>query len=105
MRELQEEIGTDKVEILGVSKNWLSYDLPTSMAASSWNGKYKGQRQKWFAMLFTGVDADVDLCMSGRPEFDNWAWMEPERCLQEIIDFKKLLYRSVFKEFGKLLCP
>ena len=104
VRELLEEVGTDKIDILGVSKNWLSYDLPSNMAAISWNGKYKGQCQKWFAMMFTGVDSDINLYTSGHPEFEDWAWMEPERCLQEIIDFKKLLYRSVFKEFKNFLC-
>ena len=103
VRELLEEVGTDKIEILGVSKSWLRYDLPGNMAATSWNGKYKGQRQKWFAMMFTGLDSDINLYTSGHPEFEEWAWMEPEKCLQEIIDFKKLLYRSVFKEFAKFL--
>ena len=81
VRELLEEVGT----------------------ATSWNGKYKGQCQKWFAMRFTGLDSDINLYASGHPEFEEWAWMEPEKCLQEIIDFKKLLYRSVFKEFAKFL--
>ena len=103
VRELFEEVGTDKIEILGVSKSWLRYDLPGNMAATSWNGKYKGQCQKWFAMRFTGLDSDINLKASGHPEFEEWAWMEPEKCLQEIIDFKKLLYRSVFKEFAKFL--
>ena len=102
-RELLEEVGTDKVKILDVSKRWLRYELPTSMARRSWKGKYKGQQQKWYAMLFTGIDADIDLSASGHPEFDEWAWMDSKECLEEIIDFKKELYASVFEEFEVIL--
>ncbi len=87
-----EEVGIEKVEILEVSKQWLRYDLPLPMVAGSWKGKYRGQRQKWFAMSFTGLDADINLDASGHPEFDAWEWMLPARCLQEIISFKKSLY-------------
>lgn len=104
-RELLEEVGTDKVKILDVSKRWLRYELPTSMARRSWKGKYKGQQQKWYAMLFTGTDADIDLNASGHPEFDEWAWMDSKKCLDEIIDFKKQLYTSVFEEFAEILRP
>ena len=105
LRELYEEVGIKKVEILEVSKQWLRYDLPLPMVASSWKGKYRGQRQKWFAMSFTGLDADINLDASGHPEFDAWEWMLPARCLQEIISFKKSLYESVFAEFGGWLSP
>ena len=103
MRELFEEAGTDKVEVLGVSRDWLSYDLPKQMAKRSWNGKYKGQSQKWFAMRFTGTSNDIDLRSHRKPEFDNWMWMKPARCLHEIIDFKRALYKSVFNEFKDFL--
>ena len=105
LRELHEEVGIKKVEILEVSKQWLRYDLPLPMVASSWKGMYRGQRQKWFAMSFTGLDADINLDASGHPEFDAWEWMLPARCLQEIISFKKSLYESVFAEFGGWLSP
>ncbi len=105
LRELHEEVGINRVEILEVSSNWLSYDLPPEMAASSWEGKYRGQRQRWFAMSFAGQDSDINLYATEHPEFDTWAWMMPERCLHEIIDFKKPLYESVFSEFGGWLEP
>src|SRR5215475_12592054 len=61
LRELKEEIGTDKAEILGESAGWLQYDLPSDLAGGIWGGRYRGQRQKWFVMRFTGSDADIDL--------------------------------------------
>ena len=59
-RELREEIGTDKAEILGETESWLHYDLPAEIAGNPWGGRYRGQRQKWFAMRFTGRDGDID---------------------------------------------
>jgi len=105
LRELYEEAGINKVEILEVSKRWLSYDLPRQVSANSWKGKYRGQRQKWVAMSFTGLDSDINLYASDHPEFDAWEWMLPARCLQEIISFKKSLYESVFAEFYGWLSP
>ena len=74
-RELAEEIGTDKAEILAESRGWLSYDLPPEIAAWAWGGDYRGQRQKWFALRFTGRDSDIDLD-TGSPEFAAWKWVE-----------------------------
>src|SRR5712691_6281952 len=61
LRELKEEIGTDQAAILGESPRWLHYDLPPEIAGGMWGGRYRGQRQKWFAMRFTGEDVDIDL--------------------------------------------
>ena len=105
LRELYEETGTSRVEILEVSKRWLTYDLPPKIATNTWKGKYRGQRQRWFAMLFTGVDSDINLHISKHPEFDSWMWMPPNKCLQEIISFKKPLYESIFADFSGWLSP
>ncbi|MBT07689.1 MAG: RNA pyrophosphohydrolase [Rhodospirillaceae bacterium] len=105
LRELYEEAGINKVDILEISKRWFSYELPLSMAVDPWRGKYVGQRQKWFAMAYTGRDSEINLDASGHPEFDAWEWMPPARCLQEIISFKKSLYESVFAEFDCWLIP
>src|SRR5438270_12743007 len=59
MRELAEEIGTDKAEILAESRFWHHYDLPREVSGRMWGGRYRGQRQKWFALRFTGCDADI----------------------------------------------
>jgi len=97
-RELREEIGTDKAEILGESRVWLKYDLPVEGASGVWGGRYRGQRQKWFAMRFTGKDADIDLA-TDHPEFDAWKWIRPERLPQMIVPFKRQLYADILAEF------
>ena len=98
LRELKEEIGTDKVEILGESRMWLKYDLPAELAGGIWGGRYRGQRQKWFAMRFTGNDTDIDLTTK-HPEFDAWKWIQPERLPEVIVPFKRQLYIDILAEF------
>jgi putative (di)nucleoside polyphosphate hydrolase len=97
LRELKEEIGTDKAEILGQSRMWLTYEVPVELAAGLWGGRYRGQRQKWFAMRFTGSDADIDLATE-HPEFDAWKWIAPERLPEVIVPFKRQLYIDVLVE-------
>ena len=99
LRELAEEIGTGKAEILGESRRWLHYDLPAELAAGMWGGRYRGQRQKWFAMRFTGDDCDIDPAAAEHPEFDAWEWVEPHRLPELIVPFKRLLYLDVLAEF------
>jgi putative (di)nucleoside polyphosphate hydrolase len=98
LRELKEEIGTAKAEIIGESRGWLHYDLPVELAASVWGGRYRGQRQKWFAMRFTGRDSDVNLATE-HPEFDAWRWVAPSRLPELIVPFKRQLYFEILTEF------
>ncbi len=98
LRELKEEIGTDKAELLGESRGWLKYDLPAEIARGMWGGRYRGQRQKWFAMRFTGDDADIDLATEC-PEFDAWTWIRPEQLPEMIVPFKRHLYIDILAEF------
>ena len=103
IRELKEEIGTDDAEILGESRAWLSYDLPAELAATAWGGRYRGQRQKWFAMRFRGRDRDIDLDAAGHAEFSDWHWMAPDEVARGIVVFKRPLYDAVFEEFATIL--
>jgi putative (di)nucleoside polyphosphate hydrolase len=98
LRELKEEIGTDKAEILGESSRWLKYDLPAELARGMWGGRYRGQRQKWFAMRFTGNDTDIDLA-TDHPEFEAWKWIQPEQLPEMIVPFKRQLYIDILVEF------
>jgi putative (di)nucleoside polyphosphate hydrolase len=104
LREMREEIGTDKAEILGESVGWLQYDLPPDLAGEVWSGRYRGQRQKWFVMRFTGSDADIDLA-TDHPEFDAWRWVAPERLPELIVPFKRQLYVDVLAEFQEHCRP
>ena len=102
LRELAEEIGTDSAEIIGESSRWLHYDLPPQLVGRVWKGRYRGQRQKWFAMRFAGTDADIDI-ETEHPEFSAWRWAEPETLPDIIVPFKRQLYVDVLDEFRGLL--
>jgi putative (di)nucleoside polyphosphate hydrolase len=97
-RELEEEVGTAAAEIIAESRSWLSYDLPAEVSRKVWGGRYRGQRQKWFAMRFTGADSDIDLNRHV-PEFDAWKWVAPETLPALIIPFKRPLYQAILDEF------
>jgi len=99
VRELREETGTASALFLGESRGWLHYDLPEEIAGGMWGGRYRGQRQKWFAMRFTGTDSDIDPAATEHPEFDAWEWVAPSRLPGLIVPFKRQLYLDVLAEF------
>lgn len=102
LRELEEEIGTDKAEPIAESRGWLRYDLPAHLQGKLWGGRYRGQEQKWFVMRFLGTDADIDI-ETKHPEFTAWDWIEPERLPEVIVPFKRALYQRVLEEFRDVL--
>jgi putative (di)nucleoside polyphosphate hydrolase len=99
LRELLEETGTDKVEIITQSKNWLYYNIPREMVPFSWSKVYSGQKQKWFLMKFLGKDHDININYVSDAEFKEWCWQSADNVLLNIISFKKELYTLVIKEF------
>jgi putative (di)nucleoside polyphosphate hydrolase len=98
LRELKEEIGTDKTELLKESRDWYSYDLPEELIPKIWGGKFRGQKQKWFALRFTGADSDINI-KTEHPEFSEWQWVAPERLPDIIVPFKRALYQRLVEEF------
>ena len=100
LRELQEEVGTDKAEIMGEMEEWVTYDLPPHLIGVAFHGKYKGQRQKWFALRFTGQDSDIDLT-SHEPEFSSFQWVSLDMLPSLIVPFKRDTYRQVIAALGK----
>jgi len=104
LRELKEEIGTDKAEILAETADWHRYDLPPHLLGRAWGGKFRGQEQKWIACRFTGTDADIDLA-TAHPEFDAWQWVPAEDLIRRIVPFKRAIYEAVVAEFRDLLSP
>ena len=101
-RELLEEIGTDKAQIVGEMEDWVTYDLPAHLVGVAFRGKYKGQRQKWFALRFTGKDADIDLT-AHEPEFSAFQWVSPQALPDLIVPFKRDIYRQVLTALGPLV--
>jgi putative (di)nucleoside polyphosphate hydrolase len=103
-RELFEETGVRSVEIIEKSKDWIYYDLPPEAVGTALKGKYRGQRQKWFAMRFIGKEQEIDLRALGhKPEFDAWRWATATEVLNLIVGFKRQAYEAVFNEFEPLL--
>jgi putative (di)nucleoside polyphosphate hydrolase len=98
MRELLEETGTDKAEILHESKDWYTYDLPEHLVPVIWGGKYRGQKQKWFAMRFVGLDSDINI-HTENPEFLEWKWTKMDTLASLIVPFKRQLYMDLVAEF------
>ena len=98
-RELREEIGTDKAEVIAESKVWLRYDLPPDLR-KRWDDRWRGQQQKWFVMRFSGVDADIDVATE-HPEFSAWKWVPIERLPELIVSFKRQLYVDLLRELAQ----
>ncbi len=102
-RELYEETGIRSVEVLAETKDWIHYDLPPAAVGIALKGKFRGQRQKWFAMRFTGVEQEIDLQPAGhKPEFDAWRWAGANEVLKLIVNFKRSAYEAVLAEFAHL---
>jgi putative (di)nucleoside polyphosphate hydrolase len=104
LRELREETGVqrDKVSLIGVAPEELTYDLPDDMIGKVWGGKYRGQRQRWFAFRFEGQEGDIDIA-TPEPEFRAWRWAEPEELPEAIVGFKRALYERLLELFAEPL--
>ena len=98
LRELEEEIGTAKAEILCETQGWLTYDLPPDLAARFWKGRWRGQAQRWFALRFTGTDRDIDIATK-HPEFGAWRWIPRADLPRLIVPFKRPVYEAVVEIF------
>ena len=104
LRELREETNITSVQRLGEIAEWLNYDIPRDIVGRAWNGKYRGQTQKWFALRFTGNDTEIDVAhpASGHePEFMEWRWEELEKLPDLVVPFKRKTYERVVAEFAK----
>ena len=100
-RELREEIGTDKAKLMAESQTWLRYDLPKDLIPPSWESRWRGQRQKWFVMRFTGKDTDINL-ETEHPEFSDWKWVPIDELPAMVISFKRQVYLDLLAEFREL---
>ena len=104
LRELGEEIGTNKAKVLREMDEWLAYDLPAHLVGVALHGRYRGQRQKWIAMRFLGTDADINVA-TPEPEFAQWKWLAIEALPRLIVPFKRDTYARVIAAFRDLAFP
>jgi putative (di)nucleoside polyphosphate hydrolase len=104
LRELHEEVGTNKAEVLAEHPDWLRYDLPPELSRRTWRGKFRGQTQKWFAMRFLGEDRDIRLD-AHHQEFEEWKWVAMAELPKLIVPFKRAVYEAVVEEFKHLAKP
>lgn len=107
-RELWEETGISNAELLAEAPNWYSYDLPDEMLGIALKGKWRGQRQRWFAFLFVGNDSQINISHppDGAPvEFTDWKWVDMEVVPELIVDFKREIYQQVVGAFRHLRHP
>ncbi|MEG6507976.1 RNA pyrophosphohydrolase [Methyloligella sp. 2.7D] len=103
-RELYEETGITSVEMLGHTSDWVTYDLPAHLVGVAWKGRYRGQKQMWFAARFEGDESEVDLSPLGHTqEFDAWKWVRLSDLPSLIVPFKRDVYEKVVAEFTPLV--
>lgn len=104
LRELHEETNIRSVERVGEIADWLSYDIPRDLIGQAWNGRYRGQTQKWFAVRFAGAESEIDIAHPGgahEPEFSAWRWEKLQNIPELVVPFKRPVYERVIAEFGK----
>jgi putative (di)nucleoside polyphosphate hydrolase len=104
-RELLEETGVSSVSFLAEASDWFAYDLPEDIAQEAWKGRYKGQRQKWFALRFEGEESEINIESPPNglhAEFDAWRWEKMALLPDLIIPFKRPVYERVVSEFAHL---
>lgn len=102
MREMLEEIGTNTAELISQHDDWLYYDIPLPLADRLWQGRYKGQKQKWMALRFTGDDSDINIATE-EPEFCEWKWLSPHDLVDLAVPFKRDVYQNVLAAFAPYL--
>lgn len=102
-RELWEETGIVSATLLGQTADWLTYDLPADLMGVALKGKYRGQKQMWFAFRFDGDDSEINIATppAGAPvEFDDWQWVDLSDIEQRIVPFKRQIYAELARQFG-----
>ena len=100
-RELEEETGIKSVKLIKALDGWLNYDLPENLLGKLWNGKYRGQKQKWFVMKFLGKTDEINV-KTKNPEFFDWKWIKPSKLPDIAVHFKVDIYKKIKKKLTSL---
>ena len=101
-RELEEETSIKEVIVIKELDELITYELPKDLLGVIWNGKYRGQEQKWFLMRFLGKDSDINI-KTKNPEFCEWKWIELDNLTDNVVDFKLHVYESIKKDIKKII--
>ena len=101
-RELEEETSIKNIEVLKEFNRWLEYELPRNLIGKIWQGKYRGQKQKWFIVKFTGEESEIDI-NTKNPEFIEWKWIDMNLLPSLIVNFKKQVYKDILNELKKFI--
>ena len=102
LRELKEETSIKSISLIKEIDGFISYNLPNNLVSIIWKGKYKGQKQKWFIMKFTGEDSEINI-NTKKPEFLDWKWVDPETITDTVVDFKLKVYEQLKLEVRKII--
>jgi len=104
-RELYEETSISSISLIEEAPDWVTYDLPEDLLGVAWKGRYRGQRQKWFAFRFEGAEAEIDVLTppdGHKPEFTSWRWEALGRLPTIVVPFKRGVYEQVVSAFAHL---
>ena len=101
-RELEEETSITKVKFIKELDGFTTYELPNNLLGIIWKGKYRGQKQKWFIMKFTGEDKEINI-QTQKPEFLEWKWIDLETLTEVVVDFKLHVYKELKKEIRLII--
>ena len=101
-RELEEETSIKNIKVLKKFNQWLEYELPKKLIGKIWNGKYRGQKQKWFIVRFIGEESEINI-NTKNPEFIEWKWIDINLLPELIVNFKKHIYKDVSLELKKYI--
>jgi putative (di)nucleoside polyphosphate hydrolase len=101
-RELREETNVTSAVYLSETQAWLTHDFPPYDGPLHRLSPFRGQRQKWFAMRFTGHESEVDVTLahgSAVPEFSEWRWQDLAEVPALVVPFKRAVYEHVAEAF------
>jgi len=103
-RELWEETGVRSCAFIAQTEDWLFYDLPPELVGVAWKGRYRGQKQMWFAARFDGAESEINLRPrpDHRAEFDAWRWVRVAELPELVVPFKREVYEAVVSAFAHL---
>ena len=105
LRELFEETGIRNAEIIARTDRWLTYDFPETIAKKAWAGRYRGQKQVWYAVRFSGEDSEINIDPPAEEvhnkEFSTWEWVRADQVTSRVVAFKRDVYVAVMDQLGE----